>query len=76
MDALINAVPYLVLFLAIAWTSWRVGSMCAYISAWFIGAGSLAYTFVNGFLQDTWYMWALTAGLFLTGYLRDRVKPT
>jgi hypothetical protein len=63
------------LFIAIAYASWRGGSYLAYMMAWFIGAGNLAYMIGNGIEEEVWYVWALTAGLLLVGFLRDRLKP-
>jgi hypothetical protein len=61
------------LFLAIAYAAWQNGSHLAYIMAWFVGAGALAYTVGNG-LKEAWLIWAFTAGLILVGFLRDRLK--
>ena len=63
------------LFIAIAYASWRGGSHLAYMMAWFIGAGNLAYMIGNGLEEEVWYIWALIAGLLLVGFLRDRLKP-
>jgi hypothetical protein len=63
------------LFIAIAYASWRGGSHLAYMMAWFIGAGNLAYVIGNGLEKEVWYTWALIAGLLLVGLLRDRTKP-
>ena len=62
-----------VLFIAISYASWQNGSHLAYIMAWFVGAGALAYTVGNG-LKEAWLIWAFTAGLILVGLLRDRLK--
>jgi hypothetical protein len=62
------------LFLAIAYAAWRNGSHFAYMMAAFIGAGNLFYMIGNGLAQEVWYVWAMTAGLLLVGYLRDPKK--
>jgi hypothetical protein len=63
-----------VLFLAIAYASWHNGSHTAYIMAWFLGAGNLAYMIGNGFSEEVAYVWVLIAGLAFVGLLRDRLK--
>jgi hypothetical protein len=64
-----------VLFIAIAYVSWRSGSHLAYMMVWFVGAGNLAYMIGNGLGEEVWYIWVLIAGLAFVGFLRDRLKP-
>jgi hypothetical protein len=63
-----------VLFLAIACASWHNGSYFAYMMAWFLGAGNLAYMIGNGLSEEVGYIWVLIAGLAFVGFLRDRLK--
>jgi hypothetical protein len=63
-----------ILFISIALAAWRIGSIVAYMMAWFIGIGALLYTIVNGLQNEIGYVWAMTAGLFFVGFLRDRLK--
>jgi len=60
------------LFIAIAYASWRSGPHLAYIMAWFLGAGNLAYMIGNGLSADVLCIWAMIAALALVGLLRDR----
>lgn len=65
--------PFIVfLFIAIAYASWRGGSHLAYIMAWFMGAGNLAYMIGNGLNEEVLYIWVLIAALAFVGVLRDR----
>ena len=64
-----------VLFIAIAYASWRSGPHLAYIMAWFFGAGNLAYMVGNGLSEEVLYIWVLIVALAFVGVLRDRLKP-
>jgi nucleoside recognition membrane protein YjiH len=65
-----------VLFLAIAYASWHNSSHFAYMMAWFLGAGNLAYMIGNGVSEEVLYIWAMIAGLAIVGVLRDRLKSS
>jgi hypothetical protein len=62
------------LFIAIAYASWHGNFYLAYMMAAFIGSGNLLYMIGNGLEKEVWYVWALTAGLLLVGFLREPKK--
>jgi hypothetical protein len=59
------------LVLICAVCAWWAGASIAYLLGGLMGVGAVTYTIANGFHGDAGYVWLLTIGLLVIGYVRD-----
>jgi hypothetical protein len=51
--------------------AWWAGASIAYLLGGLMGVGTVWYTIANGLHGDAEYVWLLTIGLMVIGYVRD-----